>query len=109
MQPLRRLALIALSAAALTACGAEERDPSSGPEDQASLKRLELRVNQLERQLKELDRPASTGDSKTPAGPLRSLTLRTGTNDDRLRMYWSDGQTSDLVCSQEGKGIWACG
>ncbi len=109
MQPLRKLALIALSAAALTACGAEERDPSSGPEGQASLERLELRVNQLERQLKELDRPASTGDSKTPAGPLRSLTLRTGTNDDRLRMDWADAPTGDLVRSPEGKGIWACG
>ena len=32
-----------------------------------------------------------------------------GTEDDRLRMYWADGQTSNLICSEEGKGVWACG
>ena len=63
----------------------------------------------LEQELQELKSPAGDSDSKTPAGPLRSLTLRIGTEDDRLRMYWADGQTSNLICSQEGKGVWACG
>ena len=57
----------------------------------------------------QLQSPGGDADSKTPAGPLRSLTLRIGTEDDRLRMYWADGQTSNLICSQEGKGVWACG
>jgi hypothetical protein len=42
--------------------------------------------------------------AKPRQAPIRSLTLRLGTDDDRLRLYWGDGQTSDLACSQEGKG-----
>ena len=53
--------------------------------------------------------PQAPNDPKAPAGPIRSLTLRIGTDDDRLRLYWADGQTSDLICSKEGKGTWACG
>ena len=94
----------------LTSCGLV---PSSGDEQNAdtnaSIKQLERRINQLEQELQELQSPAGDADSKTPPGPLRSLTLRIGTEDDRLRMYWADGQTSNLICSQEGKGVWACG
>ncbi len=75
----------------------------------ASIERLELRLDQLEQRLKELNpSPPDTAD-KAPAGPIRSLTLRIGTDDDRLRLYWADGQRSDLLCSQEGQGVWACG
>ena len=48
-------------------------------------------------------------DPKAPAGPLRSLTLRLDSTDDRLRLYWADGQRSDLSCSKEGLNTWACG
>ena len=38
---------------------------------------------------------------KTPAGPIKSITFRRGTTDDRLRIYWADGSSSDLPCTQE--------
>ena len=72
------------------------------------LGQIEQRLEQVEQKLKLVEETSET-DSKTPAGPLRSLTLRLGTTDDRLRMYWADGQTSDLLCNEEGQGIWACG
>ena len=75
----------------------------------ASTEQLEQRIEKLEEELQKLKSLSGNADSKTPAGPLQSLTLRIGTEDDRLRMYWADGQTSNLICSQEGKGVWACG
>ena len=75
----------------------------------ASIERIELRLDQLEQRLKEQNPPPPDIADKVPAGPIRSLTLRIGTDDDRLRLYWADGQRSDLLCSQEGQGIWACG
>ena len=75
----------------------------------AELERLDLRLNQLERRLGKGSASDDPRDSKEPAGPLLSLTLRLGTEDDRLRLYWADGQTSDLICTEEGKTTWACG
>ena len=46
--------------------------------------------------------------AKPPAGPVKSLTFRMGSEDDRLRIYWGDGTTSDLPCTKE-QGTWACG
>ena len=110
MQRLNQLLSLGVTSVALTSCGLV---PSSGdkPNAQSSepLQQLEQRLSKLEREIQELKSPGGDADSKTPAGPLRSLTLRIGTEDDRLRMYWADGQTSNLICSQEGKGVWACG
>ena len=108
MQRLIPLICLGLTSVGLTSCGLVS---SSGdqPNASASIKQLEQRINQLEQELQQLKSPGGDADSKTPAGPLRSLTLRLGTEDDRLRMYWADGQTSNLICSQEGNGVWACG
>ena len=110
MQRLIPLLCLWVTSVGLTGCGLV---PSSGvapnTKSRASIEQLERRVNKLEQELQKLKSPAGDADSKTPAGPLRSLTLRIGTEDDRLRMYWADGQTSNLICSQEGKGVWACG
>ena len=107
MQRLIPLLCLGVTSVGLTSCGLVS---SSGDKPtantRASINQLERRINQLEQELKS---PAVDADSKTPAGPLRSLTLRIGTEDDRLRMYWADGQTSNLICSEEGKGVWACG
>ena len=108
MHRLIPLICLGLTSIGLTSC---ELVSSSGdqPNASASIKQLEQRINQLEQELQQIKSPGGDADSKTPAGPLRSLTLRIGTEDDRLRMYWADGQTSNLICSQEGKGVWACG
>ena len=105
MRLLIPLLCLVVTSVGLTSCGLVT---SSGDKRNASasIEQLERRINQLEQELKS---PAGDADSKTPAGPLRSLTLRIGTEDDRLRMYWADGQTSNLICSEEGKGVWACG
>ena len=105
MQRLIPLLCLGVTSVGLSSCGVV---PSSNdkPSASASIEQLDRRINQLEQELKS---PAVDADSKTPAGPLRSLTLRIGTEDDRLRMYWADGQTSNLICSEEGKGVWACG
>ena len=102
------LLCLGVTSIGLTSC---ELVTSSGDKQNASasIEQLERRINQLEQELQQLRSPGGDADSKTPAGPLRSLTLRIGTEDDRLRMYWADGQTSNLICSQEGKGVWACG
>lgn len=107
--PLLVLSALGLTCINLSSCSRDA--PSSRQEDsnQAALERLELRVNQLERKLNDTPPSPPVAGANVPAGPLRSLTVRLGTKDDRLRLYWADGQTSDLLCSREGKGIWACG
>ena len=109
MRKLILMLVFSATAGVLTGCNTSSGVNESTSENSAALERLELRVNQLERDLKDVERPALETDSKTPPGPLRSLTLRLGTDDDRLRLYWADGQESDLICSQEGQGTWACG
>jgi hypothetical protein len=32
---------------------------------------------------------------------IKSLTLRSGSDDDRLRIYWANGSTTDLPCTKE--------
>jgi hypothetical protein len=73
------------------------------------LERLELKIQQLERRLAHPDE-GDTADKagKPPAGPVKSVTFRMGTADDRLRIYWADGTTSDLPCTKE-QSTWACG
>ena len=110
MKRLIPLICLGLTSVGLTSCGLVSTSGNKpNANTRASIKQLERRINQLEQELQELKSPAGDADSKTPTGPLRSLTLRIGTEDDRLRMYWADGQTSNLICSEEGKGVWACG
>ena len=88
--------------------GGVDPAPATGTE-RAAIERLELRLDQLEQRLRQATSGAVDADPKAPAGPLDSLTLQLGSDDDRLRLYWKDGQTSNLSCSQEGQGKWACG
>jgi outer membrane murein-binding lipoprotein Lpp len=92
-------------AAALLLAGCQQR-PSS---ESQRLERLELRVQQLE-QRQAQPNAANTADQagKPPAGTVKSLTFRMNTSDDRLRIYWADGSTSDLPCTKE-QSTWACG
>jgi hypothetical protein len=92
-----RLPAISL-AAALLLVGCQS-NPSAENE---RLKRIELRLQQLE-QRQANPGAGNTADQsgKAPAGPVKSLTFRMGTTDDRLRIYWADGTSSDLPCTKE--------
>ena len=80
-----------------------------GPSEAQRLERLELRLQQLEQRLNAPNGPNSADrGGKAPAGPVKSLTFRMGTEDDRLRICWADGTSSDLPCTKE-QATWACG
>jgi len=95
--------------AGLIACSGCTTPPSISDTARSKFERIERRLQRLERDQGVTTSPQAPNDPKAPAGPIRSLTLRIGTDDDRLRLYWADGQTSDLICSKEGQGTWACG
>jgi hypothetical protein len=83
----------------------------SGPDLQGLQQRqeqLELKIQQLEQRLNTSAPGAADKAGKPPAGPVKSLTLRSGSNDDRLRIYWADGSTSNLPCTRE-QGTLVCG
>ena len=100
------VALVSSAAMALSAC--ESKKVPIQTTQHEAINRLEQRLEQLERQVGEQLPPPSDNSNKVPAGPVSSITLRTGTSDDRLRIYWADGTRSDLPCTKE-QNTWACG
>jgi hypothetical protein len=103
----RRLGQLGL-AAGLLLVSACERQPS--PEARR-IEELNLKIQQLEQRLNTLARErndAADQKGKPPAGVIKSLTIRTGSEDDRLRIYWADGTTTDLPCTRE-QSTFACG
>jgi len=70
---------------------------------------LEFKIQQLEGRLNKLatQQPAPS-NGKQPAGRIKSITYRTGSSENRLRIYWADGSQSDLECTQEQSTL-ACG
>lgn len=80
------------------------------PESQR-IEQLEFKLQQLEQRLNKVASERSDGADRTgkpPAGVIKSLTLRSGTEDDRLRIYWADGTSTDLPCTREQATL-ACG
>ncbi|MEB3166593.1 MAG: hypothetical protein VKO65_07970 [Cyanobacteriota bacterium] len=80
------------------------------PESQR-IEQLEFKLQQLEQRLNKVASERSDGADragKPPAGVIKSLTLRSGTEDDRLRIYWADGTSTDLPCTREQATL-ACG
>lgn len=70
---------------------------------------MQLQIQQLERRINRLSPPVAAGNAgKSPAGAIKSLTYRSGTSDDRLRIYWADGKVSDLPCTKEQNTL-VCG
>lgn len=81
----------------------------SPPQNSQQIQRIELRLQQLEQRLNTLQRTNPADPSaKVPVGPIQSITFRTGTTDDRLRIYWENGTRSDLPCTKE-QATWVCG
>jgi hypothetical protein len=69
---------------------------------QQRLEQQDVKIQQLEQKLNTLSpQGAADKSGKPPAGPVKSITYRTGTSDDRLRIYWADGTRSDLPCTKE--------
>jgi hypothetical protein len=96
---------MAVLAMSLAGC---QQGPS--PEVQR-IDQLNLKIEQLEQRLNKLASERQDGSDrqgKPPAGRIKSLTLRTGTEDDRLRIYWADGGTTDLPCTKE-QSTFVCG
>lgn len=78
-------------------------------QESQQIQRLELRLQQLEQRLNAQQGATPTDTSaKVPVGPIKSITFRSGTADDRLRIYWENGTSSDLPCTQE-QATWVCG
>jgi hypothetical protein len=100
------VAVLAMAMAmALTGC-----QQGSNPEAQR-IDQLNLKIEQLEQRLNKLAserRDGSERQGKPPSGRIKSLTLRTGSEDDRLRIYWADGSTTDLPCTKE-QATFVCG
>ena len=70
---------------------------------------LNFKIQQLESRLNKVSaqHPAPSNGNQ-PAGRIKSITYRTGTSENRLRIYWADGSQSDLECTQEQTTL-ACG
>jgi len=88
--------------------GGCQRGPS---EELRRLDRVDLKIQQLEQRLNKLSLHSNDGADKAgkpPAGVIKSLTFRLGSEDDRLRIYWADGSQTDLPCTKE-QSTFVCG
>ncbi|MCX5966402.1 MAG: hypothetical protein NTV57_01920 [Cyanobacteria bacterium] len=102
-QRLSPAALTLAAALLLTGC---DKKPSL---ESQRLDQLEFKIQQLETRLNKVSaQHPAPANTKQPAGRIKSLTYRTGTSENRLRIYWADGSQSDLECTQEQTTL-ACG
>ena len=74
----------------------------------AQINELNTRVDVLERLVSKQIPSSDDSGERVPPGPIKSITFRSGTADDRLRIYWENGKVSSLPCTLE-QGTWACG
>jgi hypothetical protein len=96
------LPLATLLAGSLTLAGCQGPKPGDLQQLQQRQEQLQLQIQQLEQRLNATTpRDGSDRQGKPPAGPVKSITFRSGSGDDRLRIYWADGSTSDLPCTKE--------
>ena len=104
-----RGALVALAGSALLVSGCQRQPSAEIQRLQQRQEQLELKIQQLEQKLNAA-RPGNGADpaGKPPAGVIKSLTYRSGTADDRLRIYWADGSKTDLPCTKEQSTL-VCG
>jgi hypothetical protein len=103
----RQLPLTCLLALGLVTSGCQ----GGGNEESRRLDRVELKIQQLEQRLNKLSVHSEDGADqagKPPAGVIKSLTFRLGTEDDRLRIYWADGSRTDIPCTKE-QATYVCG
>ncbi len=104
--------VMAFSIVSIQAC---QNNRNTSSKNSYSLNKNDKSISQLETRLKEIENfienkfpPVTSQDLNAPTGPIKSLTFRIGSNDDRLRIYWENGSYSDLPCTKE-QSTWACG
>lgn len=104
-----RAALAAVAGTTLLISGCQPQPSGELQRVQQRQEQLELKIQQLEQKLNAVT-PGNGADpaGKPPAGAIKSLTYRSGTEDDRLRIYWADGSKSDLPCTKEQSTL-VCG
>jgi len=104
------MALTAVITAVLISACQKRADTQSSTDINldAQISELQTRIDHLERRVSK-DMPGSDDSGeRVPPGPIKSITFRSGTADDRLRIYWENGKVSSLPCTLE-QGTWACG
>ena len=98
-----------MSVALISACQKRaEIKPSTDVSRDAQISAMKTRIDQLERRVNEQMPGSDDSGERVPPGPIKSITFRSGTADDRLRIYWENGKVSSLPCTLE-QGTWACG
>ncbi len=110
-KPLNLGQSILLSLGIICLSGCQENNSriySESLKNSQEINQLDKRIQELEIHLGKKNLGAEGKESKAPAGPIKSLTFRLGSKDDRLRIYWADGSNSDLPCTKE-QSIWVCG
>ena len=111
--PAVRSLAIALSAVMtsvlISACQKKsDIQPSTDIGRDAQISELNTRLDQLEQRVNKGVAGSDDSGERVPPGPIKSITFRSGTADDRLRIYWENGKVSSLPCTLE-QGTWACG
>lgn len=86
----------------------EKLTPKHSISSQDRINALETKLERLEQKLQTILKEETKTDFKNSSGSIKSITFRIGTADDRLRIYWSNGNNSDLPCTKE-QSIWVCG
>ena len=103
-----RGAVALLTLGLLSSCQtSSERDRSDSGSQTQAIQRLDERLKRLEQRL-DTATPVPDQGNRVPPGPIKSITFRSGTADDRVRIYWANGERTDLPCTLE-QGTWACG
>ena len=75
---------------------------------EAEINQLKVQISQLEEIIKSNSSSKAIKEIKGSISPIKSITFRMGSNDDRIRIYWEDGRKTDMPCTKE-QSIWACG
>jgi len=97
-----RAALAAVAGASLLLAGCQTQPSAELQRLQQRQEQLDLKIQQLEQKLNAVSAGNGADPAgKPPAGSIKSLTYRSGTEDDRLRISWAYGNKSDLACTKE--------
>ncbi len=87
----------------------ENKDYQSNAQDKENeIKELKVKISKIEQLIKTEVHSQEDMNEKVNGSPIKSVTFRIGSSDDRLRIYWQDGSKTDLPCTKE-QSIWACG